>query len=261
MTFRFDHDTTTSTLDPAWNIGDKPNGGYVMAASARHLWSTMQGDAATHPHPITVTSHYLRPCDPARFDHTSEVLRVGRTFTTVQGSLIQFGKVRVHTLATFGDLGTTAGLTKEFGAPPVLPPPSQCPERVESAEFPTNASLHEVIETRMHPDTGWMKGQPSGVPRISGWTRLRDGRPPDPWSLLFFADAFAPTVFEVLPDRAWVPTIELTVHLRALPVSGWLRASFTTNHVINGRFEEDGELWDEEGNLVAQSRQLAMVLT
>jgi acyl-CoA thioesterase len=261
MTTRFDTDTIGARLDAAWNIGDKPNGGYVMAASARSLWAGLPADQRQHPHPVTVTTHYLRPCDVGVFDHSADVLRTGRTFSTVQGSLIQDGEVRVHTLATFGDLNANRGISKEFGVPPQLPDPSECIERVESSETPPNSSLYEVIETRMHPDTGWLKGQPTGVPRLSGWTRLRDGRDPDPWSLLFFADAFAPTMFELLPERAWVPTIELTVHVRALPVSGWLRASFTTNHIINGRFEEDGELWDEAGTLVAQSRQLAMVLT
>jgi acyl-CoA thioesterase len=57
----------------------------------------------------------------------------------------------------------------------------------------------------------------------------------------------------------WVPTIELTVHLRAKPAPGWLRASFTSRFIFGGYLEEDGELWDERGVLVAQSRQLAQV--
>lgn len=259
MANRFEAETTGAALHPDWNIGDKPNGGYVMAVAARRLWQATKEAGSPHPHPVSVTTHYLRPCDNSVFEHSAEVLRVGRTFSTAQGGLTQGGKVRVHSIATFGDVSVD-GATAEFGSPPSLPTPQECLLRNDAMGPEGTTPLSEVIETRMHPDSGWLQGKPTGVPKVTGWTRFRDGQPPDPWSLLFFADAFAPTVFEWLPERAWVPTIELTVHVRSLPVSGWLRASFTTNHVSHGRFEEDGEIWDEAGTLVAQSRQLAMIL-
>jgi acyl-CoA thioesterase len=260
MAYRFETDTTSQQLEAAWNIGDKPNGGYVMAASARRLWDATQAAGANQPHPITVSTHYMRPCDVGAYEHSAEVLRIGRTVSTAQGSLTQGGKVRVHTLATFGDVSSGGGLSHERGGPPDLPPIDECVERGDGFGPTMATPLGDVVETRLHPGTGWIHAAPTGIPRVSGWTRFRDGQPPDPWSLLFFADALPPTMFELLPERVWVPTIELTVHVRALPTSMWLKASFVTNHVTNGRFEEDGELWDDNGTLVAQSRQLAMVL-
>ena len=51
------------------------------------------------------------------------------------------------------------------------------------------------------------------------------------------------------------------MHIRApLPVKGPLLARFTTKLVRDGFFEEDGELWAQDGTLVAQSRQLALLL-
>lgn len=267
MTYIFDVDTTGTELGNSWNIGTIPNGGYVMAASARSLWAqtnaansaTGTGDDSSHPHPVTVTTHYLRPTQPGVFDHSVELLRTGRSFSTAQGGLTQEGKLRVHTLATYGDV-SRPGFTREFGAAPELPLPCDCVQR-DGIDGPNPLStISQVVDVRLHPDTGWINGTPTGIPKVSGWMKFVDERPVDPWALLLFADAMPPTVFELLPDRAWVPTIELTVHIRAVPVAGWIAASFVTTHVINGRFEEHGELWDESGQLVAESRQLAMIL-
>ena len=74
--------------------------------------------------------------------------------------------------------------------------------------------------------------------------------------LLLVADALPPVTFDLgLPG--WAPTIELTVHLRAKPAPGWLRVVHSTRNLAGGYFEEDAEVWDSAGRLVAQSRQLA----
>jgi acyl-CoA thioesterase len=58
------------------------------------------------------------------------------------------------------------------------------------------------------------------------------------------------------------PTIELTVHFRApLPAAGeWVLGVFETKVARDGFFEEDGTLWTEDGELIAQSRQLALAI-
>ena len=55
-------------------------------------------------------------------------------------------------------------------------------------------------------------------------------------------------------------TVELTVHLRARPAPGWLAFRTLTRYLEGGYFDEDAEIWDSAGRLVAQSRQLALVL-
>ena len=70
-------------------------------------------------------------------------------------------------------------------------------------------------------------------------------------------DAAAPAVMEL--GVAGSLTAELTVHLRARPAPGWLACRVETRHVVEGFHEEDFEIWDSEGNLVAQARQLALL--
>ena len=60
--------------------------------------------------------------------------------------------------------------------------------------------------------------------------------------------------------RVWVPTIELTVHVRRRPASGWMFAHLACEDLSGGRMIESGMLWDSSGALIAQSRQLGLVM-
>ena len=116
------------------------------------------------------------------------------------------------------------------------------------------------FEERIHPeDVGPLQGEPSGTAQMRGWFRLHDDEPLDAFTLLLAADSFPPAVFNADLPLAWTPTLEMTTQIRGEPVPGWLRCQFTTRFVTGGLLEEDGEIWDEAGHLVALSRQLALV--
>ena len=59
-------------------------------------------------------------------------------------------------------------------------------------------------------------------------------------------DALPPVTFD-LGRPGWAPTLELTVHVRAVPAPGWLKVSHRTRNVAGGMFEEDCEVWDSVG--------------
>ena len=60
------------------------------------------------------------------------------------------------------------------------------------------------------------------------------------------------------------PTLDLTIHIRRpLPPAGmtpedFLLVRFTSRLSVGGVWEEDGALWTPSGELLAQSRQLAL---
>lgn len=84
---------------------------------------------------------------------------------------------------------------------------------------------------KLDPATlGWALGAPSGKGEMRSWFGLADGRDPDPLSLLLAVDALPPTAFE-LGISGWVPTVELTVHVRCRPAPGPLRVSITTRNL------------------------------
>jgi acyl-CoA thioesterase len=113
---------------------------------------------------------------------------------------------------------------------------------------------------RLHPDDVPLLSNGPRQPRIRGWFRLRNGEPIDTFAVLLAVDGFPPAIFNTDQPPAWTPTVELTAHVRAMPVrDGWLACAFTTRFITGGFLEEDGEVWDATGRLIAQSRQLALV--
>jgi acyl-coenzyme A thioesterase PaaI-like protein len=242
-----------AVVRPGWDIGGNANGGYLLAIAARALRA-----ATGRPDPVTVTAHYLSPGKPGPVDITTRVVKAGRRFSHATALLDAGGRPLLSVLGTFGDLGEDHDDLFVDGAPPTLPPPEACMLLGTSDTFPP--PFMGKVELRVHPDDmGFATGNPSGVPRVTGWFRLLDDEPVDTLALLCALDAFPPTIFNADLPVGWVPTIELTAHVRARPAPGWLRCRFTTRYVTGGFLEEDGEIWDVRGRLVAQSRQLALV--
>jgi acyl-coenzyme A thioesterase PaaI-like protein len=215
-------------------------------------------EAAGRPDPVTVTGHYLAPGQAGPATVTTDVVKRGRTFTTATAAMHADGKRLLQVLGTFGDVSTPMGPERVEAAPPNLPPPDACFAVVPTDAYPP--PFMGRVDLRLHPDdAGFAMGAPSGEPRVRGWFRLRDDEPIDTIALVLAVDAFPPTAFNARLPVAWTPTVELTAHVRARPAPGWLRCVFTTRFVTGGFLEEDGEIWDDTGRLVAQSRQLALI--
>ncbi|MEN3585630.1 thioesterase family protein [Streptomyces sp. ZYX-F-203] len=247
-------------LSAGWTIISAVNGGYLLAVLGRAL-----ADALPHSDPFTVSAHYLTASQPGPAVIRTETVRTGRTLSTGQASLYQYAEdgtevERIRVLASYGDLDALPDDVRTTARPPVMPPPEQC-FGAEDGPSPVSGSsaITDRLWLKLDPATlGWALGQPSGRGEMRAWFGLADGRDPDPFSLLLAVDALPPTAFE-LGLTGWVPTVELTAHVRCRPVPGPLRVSVATRNLAGGFLEEDAEVWDSADRLVAQSRQLARV--
>jgi hypothetical protein len=161
-------------------------------------------------------------------------------------------------LGTFGDQ-TPGGPSFSLDGPVDLPSYEKSALPPPPTEGPAPA-IFEQLRVRMRPsDAGFRTGAPGGNGEMAGWFALADDEPIDAVGLLLVADAFPPAVFNTELPVAWVPTVELTVHVRGVPVPGPLRCSFRTRFAHDGLLDEEGTIWDSSGALVAQSRQLALM--
>ncbi|MFJ8362914.1 thioesterase family protein [Streptomyces sp. NPDC093984] len=265
----FDRDTAVTRREPGvydidlsagWTIINAVNGGYLLAVLGRAL-----ADALPHPDPFTVSAHYLTASQPGPAVVRTDVVRTGRTLSTGQASLFQYDEEgreveRIRVVASYGDLDSLPDDVRTSARPPAMPPLDQCfgPQDAP-APVPGSSAITDRLMLELDPATlGWALGAPSGQGEMRAWFGLADGRDADPLSLLLAVDALPPTAFE-LGISGWVPTIELTVHVRSRPAPGPLRVSITTRNLAGGFLEEDAEVWDTNDRLVAQSRQLARV--
>lgn len=265
----FDRDTTVTLREPGvyetdlsagWTIVNALNGGYLLAVLGRAL-----ADALPHPDPFTVSAHYLTASRPGPAVVRTETVRTGRTLSTGQASLFQYDDEgreveRIRVLASYGDLDALPDDVRTSARPPAIPPLEQCFGPADGpAQVSAASAIAERLLLKLDPATlGWALGAPSGKGEMRSWFGLADGRDPDPFSLLLAVDALPPTAFE-LGLSGWVPTVELTAHIRCRPAPGPLRVSITTRNLAGGFLEEDAEVWDSADRLVAQSRQLARV--
>ncbi|MGH3647067.1 MAG: thioesterase family protein [Micromonosporaceae bacterium] len=260
--FEYDADTTvvagetpgsyTATVNDRWSaVGSRPNGGYVLGIALRALLAEV-----SHPDPLVVSAYFLRPSVPGPVELTTEVVRAGRRISTGEVRVHQDGKETLRAVANFADLDAADGRTAVFGEPPKLPAPEDCLNLADGASIP-GLTIADRFDYRYAEPLGWAQGTPSGEPRSELWIRFADGRDADSLSLPSIVDAAAPAVMEL---GEWTSsTIELTVHLRARPAPGWLACRISTRYVIGGYHEEDFDIWDATGALVAQGRQLALL--
>ncbi len=255
------HSSTTiysGRVHPGWDIMGNANGGYLLALVGHAL-----ALATGRPDCLTITAHYLAPCPAADITIRVTPVRAGRRFSTATATMTAHidGQEReiLQVLATMADLANDpGGPTAVMHAQPPISAFETC-VALGATSINDFAHIHGRLGTRGEPeDVGFRDGHITGLGMMRGWFSFADDRPVDSCALLLACDAFPPAVFTLDVPANWVPTVEMTLHTRAIPAPGPVACYFSTRYLQNGLLEEDGEIWDSRGVLVAQSRQLAL---
>lgn len=245
----------TTEISPEWFAQNGPSGGLLAAIALRAMSATVD-DAAARPRSITL--HYLRPgtAGTATVEVTTE--RSGRTVKTLSARILQDGKPLVAALATFAATRPGAADYATDG-PDAGAPSDHEPIAEEIARTLPKIGGNYEYRPVYGPPIEW--GTPEAI--VGGWIELRQDRPLDEIALAVLTDAWIPAPFARLTTLAVTPTLDLTIHFRAdasaAPSSATLvRCESRTS--AEGFFEEDVEIRSVDGTLLAQARQLALLL-
>ena len=243
-------------LADGWDTPRGPLGGYVMAIMMRGLELAV---ADPERQVRSVTMHFLRVPEAGPVKVSAAVERAGRSLSTVSGRLEQ-GE-RLIGLALGAHSKPWEGpLIDDSPMPTVAPPDAEeAPRDPGRGDAPMPPFLERMIFQRRfgaRPFTGAEETE------VGGWIGLTEAPPLDALAIAVLADAWFPAPWPRLKEFAPAPTVDLTIHFRSpLPAKGpLLLGRFHTRYVRDGFFEEDGELWSPDGTLVAQSRQLGLLL-
>jgi acyl-CoA thioesterase len=249
---------------PDWRAGRGPHGGYLAAMLVRALVEAV-GDANRAPRSLTI--HYARAPEPGPVRVSTVLEREGRSLSTLSARMHQGEELVALALAAFS-VPWGGPEIDDVRMPDVEPPdPSRGGVKLIEHGGPEFAR-HIVLQPRIEGRPFAGAGQPM---EIRGWLGLAEPRPIDALSLAFFSDALIPAPFMHLSEPAAVPTIDLTVHFRERmprPAAGGAEpdplelclAMTRTELIHDGFFVEDGTIWASDGTLLAQSRQLAIVI-
>jgi Thioesterase-like superfamily len=236
-----------------WTIGGKPNGGYLLAVLGRAATTV-----GMHAHPIAASAHFVHSPEPGPVIVKADVLRTGRSASQISARMSQDGQRCVEALFTTADLDRGSHPYWDGGVPAMGSRAfDDCPRLVPQLPGGVRVAIMEQVEVRLEPgSSGFVEGAPAGRGELRGWLALPGGESFDPLSLLFAVDAFPPATFDV-EFAGWVPTLELTVYVRALPAPGPVRVLQRAQLVEGRRVDEACFVWDSAGRLVAQATQLA----
>jgi acyl-CoA thioesterase len=239
-----------------WWTPRGPLGGYVMALM---LHGAMLEVGEEERAPRTLTIHFLRPPAAGPVTVVARTERAGRSLSTVSVVLEQDGARLGIGLAALsrawpGERFDDAPMPRVAPADPAVGLDAGLPDH-RSPPF----SERLTMQRRFGDD--FFSRSEHGV--TGGWVGLREQRAVDAPVVAMLADAWFPAPWPRLEKLMPAPTIEMTVYFRApLPLGarGPLLGRFHADVVRDGFFDESGELWSPDGTLVAQSRQLGLLL-
>jgi acyl-CoA thioesterase len=260
----FDDDIALKEEDGAWHgaVADGwdtprgPLGGYVMAIVLNGM---MLATADDRRQPRSLTVHFLRPPHAGPVTVRPTVERAGRTLSTVTARLEQDGRLVALALGAFSTPWPGPEIA-DAPMPEVEPPDESRPPIPDITQGrPRPNFARRLTMQRRFGDLPFTRSEHAVV---GGWLGLAEHRPLDALTVAVLADAWFPAPWPRLAELAPAPTIDLTVHFRAaLPLpDGMLLGRFTNSVVRDGFFDEDGHLWAQDGTLVAQSRQLGLLI-
>ena len=244
-------------------VGNTPHGGYLMALMHKALTNIL-------PHSTAISSsvQYLDRIDAKPFEPEVNVFKTSRGSSSGIVKLKQDNKICTTFTGTCSDFEFMKGyddlqkpLPKIFNDSDKKDYVKMNYDKISKGFTP---AFIQQLECLIHPDHAWWnreakQNNQDNEARCSAFLEMEGGKP-DQFCLSFYSDILPPVVSNKYGPLGWIPTITLTTHIRQLPTTSEVYADFKASDINKGYFEQDCNIWDLDGNLVASSRQLTRIL-
>ncbi|NVJ16542.1 acyl-CoA thioesterase II [Myxococcus sp. AM010] len=269
MTAAFLAATTPEPLSPnrygirftaPWYQGKGAYGGIVAGTTLRALEHTL-AQAQQVGRPVrTLTAHFCAPAVEGDAEIQTRIERTGRLVTHATARVESAAGVLCVATATFG--ASRGGVTEYFDVKrPVVPPPHEVPAVPDDVPMPTFCSFFEY---RFCVGSAPYSG--ADVAETGGWIRPKDTLVLDAPLCVGLMDAYPPSVLSRVDGFHAAASVDFTVHFfHDLPRPGLREDAYflrtgRSRQAAEGYSEDFQQLWTQEGELLAQCRQLVAVL-
>ncbi|KAI9315463.1 thioesterase-like superfamily-domain-containing protein [Dichotomocladium elegans] len=253
-----------------WCIGEVPHGGYVLAlitgAVLDYFSTKHQRD------PVALNCFYLRKTEVGPFVVEIEHMKMSaKGYCLVRARLLQAKDAvrptdvgqfdsrqyieKVHAIFTMGNMAEEAGVTH-------LHEPYQAPNPSKMVPF-QSAFMGEFLDCMVDPSTLHDFPNGMGKPVFDQLLQFSDGRDIDFKSIPYWCDMFVSPPLLLGQDFLgviWCPTMQLEVQFKRKPRGKKVLTSIVAPHIINGRFDCSGGVWDVDGNLLALTRHQCLIV-
>lgn len=253
--------TTEIEIPEGWLQGRTIYGGLVAGLLMQKAVSTVNDPSKRL---LSVSITFVGPVQQSRARMTAEILREGKSVTTLEVRLWQEDEVQSILLASFGaERPSGIEVHQERVAPDyALPEQLNCLPYIEGF----------LPECYQQFELCWAEGQlpcsASSTPDFGGWFRfnpdLHANQALELPHLLTLVDIWPPAVLPMFEQRA--PASSLTWHLTLVhPVQhqlhDWFKYKVFTDFAGDGYATEYAHIWDAQNRLIAISRQTVTVFT
>ena len=142
-----------TTIHELWTVGDKPNGGYLLALLGRAALAAGRSDASRGWEVVSSSITYLRPPDLGPATVRTTLLRNGRSAAHVRAVLVQEGTELVDAVFVLGEVPAKATARYDAIEPLRAPEPEQCVRLPPRMPGGVHVGIMEVLDLRLDPAT------------------------------------------------------------------------------------------------------------
>jgi acyl-CoA thioesterase len=233
----------TADLDGTWASLRGMHGGYMTALAVRVAESVVPERAVR-----TISTTFLRPAAPGPAELVAEVIRSGRSLTTMVVTLSQEGRAITNTRIT--SLATVDG--HDWSRPVAVRPVA----REHAVPFTPPPSIPHFQQAQLLIDPNSIPLADSEHALIAGYVRPIEARILDaPW-LAMIGDWFPPSPFRRYEPPIGGVSLDYTIHVHRtveLGADDWITGVFEAADSHDGIALERGWLSDADGSAIAET--------